>query len=63
MERLNDNYPGGLAAYIHNARKLLADSKSGKNPFEGYIPSVSKGFFCHQIWVPFGLLLALRLVL
>ncbi|XP_024394251.1 UDP-sugar pyrophosphorylase [Physcomitrium patens] len=43
VERLNDNYPGGLAAYIHNARKLLADSKSGKNPFEGYIPSVPVG--------------------
>ncbi len=28
-------------AYIHNARRLLADSKAGKNPFDGYTPSVS----------------------
>jgi hypothetical protein len=38
---LNANYPGGLMAYIHNARRLLADSKAGKNPFDGYTPSVS----------------------
>lgn len=44
MEKLNDNYPGGLAAYVHNARKLLADSKAGRNPFDGYTPSVSKRF-------------------
>jgi UDP-sugar pyrophosphorylase len=43
VEKLNDNYPGGLAAYIHNARKLLADSKDGGNPFDGYTPSVPTG--------------------
>ncbi|KAG0569063.1 hypothetical protein KC19_6G063000 [Ceratodon purpureus] len=43
VEKLNDNYPGGLAAYIHNARKLLADSKAGRNPFDGYTPSVPTG--------------------
>jgi len=31
-------YPGGLLSYIRNARKLLADSKAGVNPFEGYMP-------------------------
>jgi len=41
VEKLNDNYPGGLVAYIHNARKLLADSKAGRNPFDGYTPSVT----------------------
>lgn len=41
---MDSNYPGGLAAYIRNARKLLADSKAGKNPFTGYVPSVSYDF-------------------
>ncbi|KAK8947104.1 UDP-sugar pyrophosphorylase [Platanthera zijinensis] len=43
VSRLNGNYPGGLSAYIQNARHLLADSKAGKNPFEGFIPSVPSG--------------------
>lgn len=29
-------------AYIRNARTLLADSKAGKNPFDGFTPSVSE---------------------
>eukprot|EP01057_Protomagalhaensia_wolfi_P004698 Protomagalhaensia_wolfi_Nauph_80__4697@NODE_486_length_2443_cov_408_004576_g366_i0_p1_GENE_NODE_486_length_2443_cov_408_004576_g366_i0NODE_486_length_2443_cov_408_004576_g366_i0_p1_ORF_typecomplete_len592_score163_80UDPGP/PF01704_18/1_4e70_NODE_486_length_2443_cov_408_004576_g366_i0441777 len=32
------NYPGGLLNYLNRARKLLADSKSGVNPFDGYKP-------------------------
>ncbi|KAK9096213.1 hypothetical protein Sjap_021710 [Stephania japonica] len=40
---LNSSYPGGLASYIQNARKLLTDSKAGKNPFEGFTPSVPSG--------------------
>eukprot|EP01055_Gregarina_sp_Pseudo9_P004650 Gregarina_sp_Pseudo_9__4649@NODE_483_length_2733_cov_157_210468_g455_i0_p1_GENE_NODE_483_length_2733_cov_157_210468_g455_i0NODE_483_length_2733_cov_157_210468_g455_i0_p1_ORF_typecomplete_len598_score67_73UDPGP/PF01704_18/8_1e69_NODE_483_length_2733_cov_157_210468_g455_i0541796 len=32
------NYPGGLINYLQRARKLLADSKAGANPFEGYTP-------------------------
>jgi hypothetical protein len=40
VEKLDKNYPGGLEAYIQNARSLLLASKLGKNPFEGYIPSV-----------------------
>jgi UDP-sugar pyrophosphorylase len=41
--RLNSSYPGGLASYIQNARKLLADSKAGKNPYDGFSPSVPSG--------------------
>ncbi|XP_024987087.1 UDP-sugar pyrophosphorylase-like [Cynara cardunculus var. scolymus] len=40
---LNSSYPGGLASYIKTARELLADSKAGKNPFDGFIPSVPSG--------------------
>ena len=41
VARLNSSYPGGLASYIKIARELLADSKAGKNPFDGFTPSVS----------------------
>ncbi|XP_031495460.1 UDP-sugar pyrophosphorylase [Nymphaea colorata] len=40
---LNNSYPGGLLSYIRNARSLLADSKAGKNPYDGFIPSVPSG--------------------
>ncbi|KAF2291325.1 hypothetical protein GH714_022899 [Hevea brasiliensis] len=40
---LNSSYPGGLASYIKTARELLADSKAGKNPFDGFTPSVPIG--------------------
>ncbi|XP_062111420.1 UDP-sugar pyrophosphorylase isoform X2 [Humulus lupulus] len=40
---LNANYPGGLESYIKTARELLADSKAGKNPFDGFTPSVPEG--------------------
>nr|XP_043638387.1 UDP-sugar pyrophosphorylase-like [Erigeron canadensis] len=40
---LNSSYPGGLASYIKTARELLADSKAGKNPFDGFTPSVPAG--------------------
>ncbi|KAL3695224.1 hypothetical protein R1sor_009300 [Riccia sorocarpa] len=43
VAKLDSSYPGGLAAYVQNARKLLADSKAGKNPFSGYVPSVPDG--------------------
>ncbi len=32
------SYPGGIPAYTANARVLLADAASGRNPFEGYVP-------------------------
>jgi len=43
VARLDSSYPGGLASYIKTARELLADSKAGKNPFDGFTPSVPKG--------------------
>uniref|UniRef100_M8BEG3 UTP-monosaccharide-1-phosphate uridylyltransferase n=1 Tax=Aegilops tauschii TaxID=37682 RepID=M8BEG3_AEGTA len=43
VSRLNSSYPGGLAAYIQNAKKLLADSKAGQNPYDGFTPSVPSG--------------------
>ncbi|KAG5525128.1 hypothetical protein RHGRI_031715 [Rhododendron griersonianum] len=43
VARLNSSYPGGLASYINTARELLADSKAGKNPFDGFTPSVPSG--------------------
>ncbi|KAJ7965491.1 UDP-sugar pyrophosphorylase [Quillaja saponaria] len=43
VARLNSSYPGGLASYLETARGLLADSKAGKNPFDGFTPSVPTG--------------------
>ncbi|KAL4301149.1 hypothetical protein HN51_052562 [Arachis hypogaea] len=43
VTRLDSSYPGGLQAYIKNAKQLLADSKAGKNPFDGFTPSVPTG--------------------
>ncbi|KAK7861214.1 udp-sugar pyrophosphorylase 1 [Quercus suber] len=43
VARLDSSYPGGLASYIKTARELLSDSKAGKNPFDGFTPSVPKG--------------------
>ncbi|XP_059455608.1 UDP-sugar pyrophosphorylase [Corylus avellana] len=43
VARLNSSYPGGLTSYIKTARELLADSKAGRNPFDGFTPSVPKG--------------------
>ncbi|KAI4337869.1 hypothetical protein L6164_016237 [Bauhinia variegata] len=43
VARLNSSYPGGLASYVKTARVLLADSKAGKNPFDGFTPSVPIG--------------------
>ena len=40
---LNAQYPGGLSQYCSNAKKLLADSKEGANPYEGFTPKVPLG--------------------
>mmetsp|Transcript_13425 Transcript_13425/g.32803 ORF Transcript_13425/g.32803 Transcript_13425/m.32803 type:complete len:805 (-) Transcript_13425:652-3066(-) len=40
---LDTHYHGGLCAYIANAKQLLRDSKEGRNPFDGYTPSVPHG--------------------
>ena len=36
-------YPGGIAQYVANAKQLLQASKEGKNPFDGWTPSVPDG--------------------
>jgi UDP-sugar pyrophosphorylase len=38
LEKINGNYPGGLTGYISNAQKLLAEAKTGANPFDGLSP-------------------------
>lgn len=38
LRRINGSYPGGLSGYISNARKLLAETRTGANPFEGFVP-------------------------
>ncbi|KAL6515497.1 hypothetical protein OROHE_018531 [Orobanche hederae] len=43
VARLDASYPGGLTSYIKTARELLADSKAGKNPYDGFTPSVPAG--------------------
>ncbi|XP_017981700.1 PREDICTED: UDP-sugar pyrophosphorylase isoform X3 [Theobroma cacao] len=43
VAKLNSSYPGGLASYVKTARELLADSKAGKNPYDGFTPSVPTG--------------------
>ena len=41
---LDRTMPGGVCDYVSRARRLLEDSRVGKNPFEGYVPSVPSGF-------------------
>ncbi|PFH37452.1 UDP-sugar pyrophospharylase [Besnoitia besnoiti] len=36
LQQADNTYPGGLSAYISRARDLLAASKAGANPFEGF---------------------------
>ena len=43
VKELDDGYVGGLTAYIHNARKLLAEAQTGANPLDGWTPSVPDG--------------------
>jgi len=44
LESMDASYPdGGLVGYISNAKTLLANSKSGVNPLEGWKPSVPTG--------------------
>lgn len=43
LTKLHALYPGGLATYINNARKLLHDSRLGVNPYDGYTPEVPHG--------------------
>lgn len=43
LRTLDGQYPGGLGAYVDNARALLAASARGDNPYEGYRPEVPEG--------------------
>ena len=44
LATLDANYAdGGLPGYVRNARKLLADAKSGVNPLEGKVPVATEG--------------------
>uniref|UniRef100_A0A6S8CKX9 UTP-monosaccharide-1-phosphate uridylyltransferase n=1 Tax=Aplanochytrium stocchinoi TaxID=215587 RepID=A0A6S8CKX9_9STRA len=43
LNTLNHQYPGGLGAYVKNAKQLLQDSLKGVNPFDGFAPSVPTG--------------------
>eukprot|EP00898_Chlorokybus_atmophyticus_P004496 jgi/Chlat1/5047/Chrsp33S05056 len=43
VAKLEANYVGGVGKYISNARELLAASREGKNPFDGYTPKVPEG--------------------
>lgn len=43
VKQLETAYPGGLKSYVENSRRLLADSKAGVNPLEGWSPSVPDG--------------------
>ena len=38
--QLDNSYPGGMAAYVLSARKLLGESQRGENPLDGWTPSV-----------------------
>ncbi len=38
LTAVETSYPGGLTGYIRNARTLLADAATGRNPYEGYTP-------------------------
>ena len=44
-----ESLPGGLKQYVENARKLLAESKAGVNPLEGWSPAVPDG-----AWLPYA---------
>ena len=43
LEGLDSSTPGGLVDYVMRARRLLKDSQSGKNPLDGWTPSVPSG--------------------
>lgn len=43
VAQLDESYPGGIAAYVHKARRLLAAAVAQENPFDGMTPSVPDG--------------------
>lgn len=40
LMKVDETYPGGLLAYLTNSRRLLRESKEGKNPYDGFSPKV-----------------------
>ncbi len=38
LARAHAAYPGGLGAYVTNARRLLAGARTGGNPYDGLVP-------------------------
>lgn len=43
LQQLDSAYPGGVKGYVQNARSLLAESKAGFNPLEGWSPKLPSG--------------------
>ena len=43
LQAVHASINGGLPAYVRRAVKLLRDSREGKNPLEGYTPSIPAG--------------------
>jgi UDP-sugar pyrophosphorylase len=43
IRELDAGYPGGLKTYLERARELLAASRRGENPYDGYVPHVPSG--------------------
>ena len=43
MTALEGGYPGGIAAYVKNARDLLRSSAAGENPFDNMRPEMPDG--------------------
>ncbi|CAK9030141.1 UDP-sugar pyrophosphorylase (UDP-galactose/glucose pyrophosphorylase) (UGGPase) [Durusdinium trenchii] len=43
LTALDGQYPGGLAAYVANAKELLERSREGANPYDGFKPAVPQG--------------------
>ena len=43
LQQLDGSIAGGLLAYVERARGLLRDARDGKNPLEGYVPSIPSG--------------------
>ena len=43
LQALDASTPGGLVDYVARARRLLKDAQSGRNPLDGWTPSVPLG--------------------
>jgi UDP-sugar pyrophosphorylase len=43
LAALEKTMPGGVCDYVRRAQRLLETSREGKNPFDGYVPSVPSG--------------------